>query len=99
MLQYVVIVVGLKQYCLFDEVCRMMNLVVEDIQLFQVLNIDLQYLCYEVCIVIGCFYDVFELCCDVKGGKQCMELIEGCIMLCGCLCVQIVKGCVDCCWE
>lgn len=77
MLQFVVIVVGLKQYWLLVQVCVIMVLVGEDIQLFQVLKIDFQYLCYEVCMVIGWLYDGFELMCCVDGVKQKVELIDG----------------------
>lgn len=97
--QYLVSVVGAKQYRFSEQARAQMRPVAEDTQLFQVLRIDPQRLRYEARTATGRLYDAFELTRDAKGTKHITELPQGRIDQRDCTRAATLKGRTDRCWE
>lgn len=97
--QYVVSVVGAKQYRVSDAARRDMRPVGEDTQLFQVLRIADGVLRYESRTATGRLYDAFELRTGDDGLRSLVEITEGRIAPRDCMRGETLKGRADRCWE
>ncbi|MHC9084591.1 purple acid phosphatase family protein [Luteimonas sp. RIT-PG2_3] len=97
--QYVVSVVGAKQYRLSDTARRDMRPVAEDTQLFQVLRIADGVLRYESRTATGRLYDAFELRTGADGARSLVEITDGRIAPRDCTRGETLKGRADRCWE
>ncbi|MGY0634330.1 metallophosphoesterase [Luteimonas sp. A478] len=97
--QYLVSVVGAKQYRLSPEARDTMAPVAEDTQLFQVIRIEDGELRYESRTVTGRLYDAFSLVGDRASGRQLVERMEGRIDQRDCPRPATLKGRTDRCWE
>ena len=96
--QYLVSVVGAKQYRLSDGARRDMRPTAEDTQLFQVIRIADGRLRYESRTATGRLYDAFEL--DGKPGARTLrEITEGRIAPRDCPRDATLTGRADRCWE
>lgn len=97
--QYVVSVVGAKQYRVSDAARREMRPVGEDTQLFQILRIDGGVLRYESRTATGRLYDAFELRTGDNGARSLVEITDGRIAPRDCTRTETLKGRADRCWE
>lgn len=97
--QYVVSVVGAKQYRVSDTARREMRPVGEDTQLFQILRIDGGVLRYESRTATGRLYDAFELRAGDNGARSLVEITDGRITPRDCTRTETLKGRADRCWE
>ncbi len=96
--QYVVSVVGAKQYRLSDGARRDMAPTGEDTQLFQVIRIDGDALHYESRTATGRLYDAFEIR-GASGARTLHEIEDGRIEQRDCTRRATLKGREDRCWE
>lgn len=96
--QYVLSVVGAKQYRVSDHARRTMAPVAEDTQLFQVIDVAGNALRYASRTATGRLYDAFELRRDDKGVRL-IEHTEGRIAPRDCPRAATLKGRADRCWE
>lgn len=97
--QYVVSVVGAKQYRLSPEARKTMAPVAEDTQLFQVVRIGGDTLRYEARTATGRVYDAFSLTGDRATGRRIAEHPEHRIEPRDCQRAATLKGRTDRCWE
>ncbi|MEN1928071.1 metallophosphoesterase family protein [Luteimonas sp. MJ250] len=97
--QYLVSVVGAKQYRLSPEARETMAPVAEDTQLFQVVRIDGDTLRYEARTATGRLYDAFSLLGDRESGRSLVEHPEDRIPQRDCERAATLKGRADRCWE
>lgn len=97
--QYLVSVVGAKQYRLGERARQDMDPTAEDTQLFQVIRIDGDTLRYESRTATGRLYDAFELRGARPGQRRLREITEGRIAPRDCTRAATLKGRADRCWE
>ena len=97
--QYLVSVVGAKQYRLSPEARATMEPVAEDTQLFQVVRIEDGVLSYEARTVTGRLYDAFSLTGTRAGGRHVVEQGDDRIEQRDCPRPATLKGRTDRCWE
>ncbi|MEN1926909.1 metallophosphoesterase family protein [Luteimonas sp. MJ293] len=97
--QYLVSVVGAKQYRLSPQARDTMAPVAEDTQLFQVIRIEGGELHYESRTATGRLYDAFSLAGDRASGRRLVERTEGRIQQRDCPRPATLKGRTDRCWE
>ena len=97
--QYLVSVVGAKQYRHSPEARATMAPIAEDTQLFQVVRIEDGELRYEARTVTGRLYDAFSLVGDRASGRRIVEHPEGRIGQRDCPRDATLKGRTDRCWE
>jgi len=97
--QYLVSVVGAKQYRLSDGARRDMAPTAEDTQLFQVIRLDGDTLRYESRTATGRLYDAFEIRGATPETRTLHEITEGRIAPRDCARDATLKGRADRCWE
>ncbi|MGO3126679.1 MAG: metallophosphoesterase [Luteimonas sp.] len=97
--QYLVSVVGAKQYRLSDDARRDMAPTAEDTQLFQVIRLDGDTLHYESRTATGRLYDAFEIRGATPETRTLHEITEGRIAPRDCARDETLKGRADRCWE
>ena len=97
--QYLVSVVGAKQYRLGAQARQNMDPTAEDTQLFQVIRIDGDTLRYESRTATGRLYDAFELRGATPAARALHEITEGRITPRDCARAATLKGRADRCWE
>lgn len=97
--QYLVSVVGAKQYRLGERARQDMDPTAEDTQLFQVIRIDGEALRYESRTATGRLYDAFEIRGATPQTRTLHEISEGRIAPRDCTREATLKGRADRCWE
>ena len=97
--QYLVSVVGAKQYRLSDGARRDMAPTAEDTQLFQVIRVEGDTLHYESRTATGRLYDAFEIRGATPQTRTLHEITEGRIAPRDCARDETLKGRADRCWE
>ena len=97
--QYLVSVVGAKQYRLGAQARQDMAPTAEDTQLFQVIRIDGDTLRYESRTATGRLYDAFELRGATPAARTLHEITDGRITPRDCARAATLKGRADRCWE
>ena len=70
---YVVSVAGPKMYLVTDEARAQMARTGEDVQLFQIIEVQQDRLLYESRTAIGEIYDAFEIVRDAEGGRRILD--------------------------